>query len=196
MYTEEEVPEPVIVPIVAPPKQIEVAPKLHKPKIESLDLGLAVPSKSSEEAQQQLKRCIDIAQKLTGARHLAGDSARFRDLSADGYALDLRRLCDSFRSEHSCMIVLYSQRENKVLFVNNQVRGMVGLSPDKFLQNFPTMLPPEGATEWKGAIQKASIGHKAETTLRMKDNNIRCLLGAIPTGIFKTHIVGILYPEQ
>jgi PAS domain-containing protein len=191
---EEEVVELITPPtpaLVQRPPDVKPA----KAKVEFLDLGLAVPSKSTEEAHQQLKRCIDIAQKLTGARHLAGDSSRFRDLSADGYALDLRRLCDSFRSEHSCMIVLYSQRENKILFVNNQVRGMLGLSPDKFLQNFPQFLAQESVQEWKGAINKASIGHKAETTLRLKDHTVRCLLGAIPTGIFKTHIVGILYPE-
>ena len=95
----------------------------------ALELGLGLASRTLEEAQQQLKRCIDIAQKLTGARHLAGDSSRFRDLSADGYALDFRRLCDSLGSEQSCAIILYSQKENKVLFVNNQVRCLLYTSP-------------------------------------------------------------------
>lgn len=184
-------------PLMPMPKFAEPILRLNKTS-EPLELGLAVPSRTTEEAQQQLKRCIDIAQKLTGARHLAGDSSRFRDLSADGYALDLRRLCDSLASEQSGTIVLYSQRDNKVLFVNNQVRGMLGWSPDKFLQNFANLFT-DGLKEWKSATQKAAANGRHETVLAVKARSseaykVRCLLGAIPTGIFKTHIVGILYP--
>lgn len=162
-----------------------------------LELGLSVPSRSHEEAQQQLKRCIDIAQKLTGARHLAGDSSRFRDLSADGYALDLRRLCDSLLSEQSAVILLYSQRENRMLFANNQVRGMLGWSPDKFLQSFPSIIS-EGEADWRSALQKAATSQRAEAVLKIKtrsgdDCSVRCVLGSVPTGIFKSHIIIVMY---
>lgn len=163
----------------------------------TLDLGFTIPSRSSEEAQQQLKRCIDIAQKLTGARHLAGDSSRFRDLSADGYALDLRRLCDSLLSEQTSMILLYSQRENKALFVNNQVRGMLGWSPEKFLQGFPGIIS-DGEGDWRAALQSVATNQRAEACIKIKtrageDYPVRCLLGSVPTGIFKTHVIIVMY---
>lgn len=149
------------------------------------------------DAIQQLKRCIDIAQKLTGARHLAGDSSRFRDLSVDGYALDLRRLCDSLRSETSGMILLYSQKEDRLLFVNNQVRDVLGWSPEKFVQNFPA-LSVDGLTEWKRGLLRLSGTPQVGFPLTLKTRNgeektVHCQLGSIPTGIFKTHIVGVMY---
>ena len=197
--------EDVAIPIPAPTpiKQPEIPPKTSKTKTEKidaiLDLGLAASSRSTEEAHQQLKRCIDIAQKLTGARHLAGDSSRFRDLSADGFALDLRRLCDSLRSEQSSMILLYSQREGKALFVNDQVRGLLKWTPDKFVQNFPGVI--SDGKEWRAALQKAASGQRSETLLAMKtrsgeETTVRCLLGSIPTGIFKTHLIGVFYPTE
>ncbi len=149
------------------------------------------------DAAQQLKRCIDIAQKLTGARHLAGDSSRFRDLSVDGYALDLRRLCDSLRSETSGMILLYSQKEDRLLFANNQVRDVLGWSPEKFVQHFPA-LSVDGLTEWKRGLVRLSAVPQIEFPLTLKtrggeEKTVHCYLGTIPTGIFKTHIVGVIY---
>ncbi len=190
--------------VPAAPPVVQSAPKLPpKSKIEkidpTLDLGLVVTSRSTEEAQQQLKRCIDIAQKLTGARHLAGDSSRFRDLSSDGFALDFRRLCDSLRSEQSSMILLFSQRENKALFVNDQVRALLGWTADKFLQNFFGVME-DSLKEWRVALQKAATNQRSEAILKMKtrsgdEASVRCLLGNVPTGIFKTHIIAIFYPS-
>lgn len=146
-----------------------------------------------EEAYQQLKRCIDIAQKLTGARHLAGDSSRFRNLSGDGYALDLRRFCDSFRNEQSSVIILYSPTEGKTLFVNNLVKSMLGIPPDKFLQNFPHLLLTANRQKWNFLVKEALNNYKVEDTLRVREHTIQCIMGAIPTGIFKDHIIAIFY---
>ena len=163
-----------------------------------LDLGLAAPNQTRSEAQSQLKRCVDIAQKLTGARHLAGDSSRFRDLSSDGYALDLRRLCDSLRSEQSSMILLYSQREQRLLFTNNQVRGMLGWSPEKFVQNFNSLII-RGQRDLQNTLKKTGSKGQGEVSVVMRsrageERCLHCLLEVIPTGLFKGHILGVLYP--
>lgn len=150
----------------------------------------------STEPLVQLKRCIDIAQKLTGARHLTGHSPRFQDLSTEGYALDLRRLCDSLRSENSSAILLYSQKEEKVLFVNNQIKNLLGWSPEKFTQDFPNLIT-EGKEEWQATLRKLT-GHNPNAlslTLKSKtgeNKRLHVLLGLIPTGIFKTHVVGVV----
>ncbi len=184
-----------ITPTTLLPKKNGKASTTEHPSLPGL-LSDARPQ-SPVDAMQQLKRCIDIAQKLTGARHLAGDSSRFRDLSADGYTLDLRRLCDSLRSETSGMILLYSQKEDRLLFVNNQVRDVLGWSPDKFVQNFPA-LSVDALTEWKRALIRLSANPQVDFPLTLKTRNgdertVHCHLGSIPTGIFKTHIVGVMY---
>lgn len=159
---------------------------------------LSTPSSSPQplDALHQLKRYIDIAQKLTGARHLSGHSPRFQDMSVEGYALDLRRLCDSLRSETKSMILLYSQRENKLLFVNNQVKELLGWTPEKFVQDFSHLIV-EGKEEWNLATRKLSPASPNEVTIALKSRTgdsrrLRCHLGIIPTGIFKTHIVGVI----
>ncbi len=188
--------EPPVSTSNKPQKAKKAAASADEP---TLDLGFASPSQSLDEAQAQLKRCIDIAQKLTGARHLAGDSSTFRDLSAAGYALDLRRLCDSLRSEQSSMIVLYSQRENKLLFVNNQVRGLLGWSPEKFVQHYHNLIV-QGEREWRAALGRLSSQDRSTLSFTLKartgeERPVRCLLGTIPTGIFKSHVVGVFFPQ-
>lgn len=150
---------------------------------------------STVDTTTQLKRCINIAQKLTGARHLTGHTPRFQDMSVDGYALDLRRLCDSLRSENGSLILLYSQKEDKLLFVNDRVRDFLGWAPEKFLQDFPNLLV-EGKAEWLAALRKAVGTPQAEVDVTMKtrageSRHLRCQIGLIPTGIFKTHVVAV-----
>lgn len=150
-----------------------------------------------EEAASQLKRCVDIAQKMTGAGYFSG-SSRLRDIHEDHYAIDLRRLFDSLRSEKGGALLFYSQKENRLLFVNALIRNLVGWSPDKFVQSFPEIVQ-QGMEEWNKALAlllsqpevKISFIIKSKTGSDVLVNGV---LGVIPTGLFKHHVMGVLYP--
>ncbi len=151
-----------------------------------------------QDASLELKRCIDIAQKITGGSHFASPTSRFQELSADNHALELRRLFDNFRGESSFPILLYSLKENKLLFVNNEIKDLLGFGPDKFIYDFPHILR-DGMADWRMALSRAA--EKQETKVQLffrtksgEDRAVFCHLSAIPTGIFRSHVVGILYP--
>lgn len=155
---------------------------------------------SEEEAASQLKRCIDIAQKITGANHYSSRLSRLKDLPMDNYALDLRRLFDSLRSENSATVFVYSQKENKVLFVNNQVRGLLGWSTDKFNQSFGEIIEEE-AEAWKNLVSQLAYKNDSKACLLMKNKSgqslpVNCHLGVIPTGLFRSNIIGVLYQTK
>lgn len=155
--------------------------------------------KNLEDAKKQLRRCLDIAQKITGSHYIRGQSARFRDMGYDHYALDLRRLCDSLRSENSAAVIVYSPKENRLLFINNHVKSILGYSPEKFVQDFESIVQ-EGMGDWKKVVGQLSTLHEAKTSLVMKNKSsedivVQCLLGMIPTGVFKSHVIGVLYHQ-
>lgn len=149
------------------------------------------------DAAMQLQCCIEKAKKLTGASHLVGKDSRFSDLGVDSYAIDLRRLFDSFRNESGAVILLYSQKESRLLFVNNSVRNLLGWSPEKFVADF-TQLIKEGTPDWRHAL--AQLQAKEETQARFlvktkegEDMLVNCYLGMIPDGVFANHIIGVMY---
>jgi hypothetical protein len=152
---------------------------------------------SSEEAAKQLKRCLDIAQKITGASCFLGRPSRLRDFSTANQALDMRSLFDSLRSENGATILLYSQKDNKLLFVNNPIRHLVGWSPEKFVQRFHQLLA-DGGDSWNSSLGQLAFKNETQTTLLLETKNgqhmpINCHLGLIPTGSFRHHIIGVLY---
>ena len=158
-------------------------------------------AKSLENAAAQLKRCIDIAQKITGGSHYRIGSPRFRELAGDNYTLDLRRLFDGLRQfENSGLILFYSQKENKILFVSNQVRNFLGWGSDKFLQNFYQIIDPS-IESWKSGLSQLAFKNQAKIELSMKnrsgqDVSMHGMLGIVPTGIFRNHILGIFVPKS
>ena len=153
---------------------------------------------SCDDAMMQLKRCLDIAQKMTGSAHFGSENSRLRDLSVDNFALDLRRLCDSLRSENNSAILLYSPTEDKLIFANNQVKTLLGWSPDKLVQNFSEIIQ-EGEKEWKSHLAHISLKNESQARLLMRtkkghDLLVHCHLGVIPTGVFRYHVIGVLHP--
>lgn len=153
---------------------------------------------TKEEACIQLKRCLDIAQKITGASYHLPQQSLLRDLPRDHYALDLRRLFENLRGENASPILLYSQKENKLLFVNNQTKNLLGWHPEKFVQNFGEIIQ-EGVDSWKQAISQLAIEQEADVRLVMKTKSgqnmlVNCQLATIPSGLFRNNIVGVLYP--
>jgi uncharacterized coiled-coil protein SlyX len=152
--------------------------------------------RTSEEASQQLKRCLDIAQKITGSNRFNSQINSFLDSPADSFAIDLRRLCDSLRSENGSTIILYSPKENQLLFANNQIKALTGWSPEKFVQNFSAILQDDNM--WKQGVSSLSMRSEAQVKLSLKSKTgqdvlVNGHLGMIPTGIFKHHAIAVLY---
>lgn len=179
----------------APNEEFKLAEVEREEVFAELSDGVAI--KSPGEAALLLKRCIESAQKIAGAYHFAKGSARFRDLSVDHYALELRRLFDSLREEMQGIVIVFSPKENKLLFVNQQVKNLLGWSPDKFTQDFFELLA-DGHFQWKNAISQMppKIESQFQLVIKSKDHQdrrIHCHLGTIPFGIFKDLIIGILF---
>jgi hypothetical protein len=151
---------------------------------------------TEHDTSSLLKRYIDIAQKLTGASHFGGEESRFRSLTANSYALELRRLCDSLHMERIGIILLYSQKEDKLLFASNQTKELLGWSSDKFIQDFQSLIQ-EGSADWKHALLQLASRNETQVRMQIKVKSgaslsIQCQLGIIPTGIFKGHVIGVI----
>lgn len=154
--------------------------------------------RTSAEAAVLLRKCINIAQKLTGANYYSNETTRFREFSTSHYTIDQRRLFDSLRCESSGLVLVYSQKEHKLLFANNQTRQLLGCSPEKFVNDFASYIP-EGMNDWKKALGQLTTASESHARLlaKTKQGNeviLNCHFGVIPTGLFRNFVVGVLYP--
>jgi chromosome segregation ATPase len=154
---------------------------------------------TQEEAHVQLKRCLDIAQRIVGASHFGGNT-RFKELTLDNFALDLRRLFDSLSEINAGTVVVYSPKEDKILFTNDKVRDLLGILPEKFMQSFHEVIE-NNVEEWRNAVRQLSFKNESKLNLTMTNKtgqevHAECLLGMIPTGIFRNHAIGLIYPVK
>lgn len=150
-----------------------------------------------QQASQQLRHCIEIAQKITGAGHYGNRLSKVRDLSIDNYSLDLRHLSENFNSHSSCIVFLFSQKENKLLFINKKCKEVLEWSPEKIMQNFTDILS-DSAETWSELLSQLAYKNEVCAELNLKTKNaktvsLNCHLGIIPTGLFRSNIIGILY---
>lgn len=153
--------------------------------------------KSPEEASILLGKCINIAQKITSSNRFSNGSSRFQHMPLDNSALDFRRLYDSLRSETSSGIIVYSLKENRLIFANDQVEMIVGWNPETFIRNFSEIIR-EGFDEWNSALSQLTPHAESKARLLFKTKNgqnvlINCHLKIIPTGIFRHYVIGTLY---
>lgn len=152
------------------------------------------------EADSLLKKCIHIAQKLTGANYYPHGSSRYREFSSSYYAIDQRRLFDSLRSESGALVIMYSQKDHKLLFVNGESKTLLGWSSEKFLTDFSSIIQ-EGMHEWKKAIHSLSNASESQVRCLAKTKQgqevlLNCNLGVIQSGLFRNYIIGVLYPAK
>ena len=153
---------------------------------------------TAEEATTQLKRCINIAQKITRPSHYADPNSRY--LSLDNQALDLRHLFDNLRSEHNSAVLFFSQKENKLLFINNQIKSILGWNPEKMIQDFEEITQPS-LNEWRKGISQLGSVNETQISLLLKSKTgsdvvVQGMLGIVPTGLFRNHVMGVLYQSQ
>ncbi|MFC2049497.1 hypothetical protein ACFLR2_02340 [Chlamydiota bacterium] len=150
----------------------------------------------------QLHRYIEKAEHLTGVDHLGylgGKSPRFLDFSLDGYAVDKRRLFDSFKDETGGTVFIYSLAEKKFLFVNPAVKGLTGWSQEKFMKEFPRLVA-RGYPEWEEAMGKIKVVKEYALRLSILNRSnqprpVDCYMGLIGKGPFGQHVIGILVAQ-
>lgn len=153
-------------------------------------------SPTTDDARNQLKRFIDTATKMTGA-HYFGSTTSWMPM--DNYVLDLRRLFDGLSDENHYVVIVHSQKENKILFSNQLIKSILGWSSDKFVQNFSEIMQ-DSYEEWKRAVSQLTITPEVQLTVSAKSRSgksipFQCHLGAIYTGLFKNHAIGVMYPK-
>lgn len=189
-----DTPESVLAAEPTPPPVKEPIPVASSREAPSVNHTMTIA-----EGSQQLRRCLDIAQKITGSQRFGSQLYTFSESPAESFALDLRRLCERLRSDTSSThnaILVYSPKENQILFASNQIRDLTGWSPEKFIQTFGEILQDEGA--WKQGVSGLSMRSEVQTHLSLKTrtgqtNMFQVHLGTIPTGIFRNHVIAILY---
>jgi hypothetical protein len=178
----------------------EIAVEIPESPINSDHNILETPVRTPMEAANLLKKCVNIAQKLTGANYYHTESSRYREFSSSYNAIDQRRLFDNLRSETGALIIVYSQKEHKLLFVNNESKTLLGWSPEKFVADFASSsIMQGGMNDWKKALSFLATGSDSQARLLLKTKQgqevlLNCHLGVISTGLFRNYIIGILYP--
>lgn len=192
-FLKKENPSKTFLAPVSNPEPIETTEDAEEPAISP-----AAPIQTSQEAMLLLRKCVNIAQKLTGANYYSNEATRYREFSSSHYTIDQRRLFESLRSENGGLILVYSQKESKLLFVNNQCRNLLGWSSEKFVSDFPEFIK-EGLVDWKKALVNLGTMPESQARLLAKTKHgheviLNCHLGVIPTGLFRNYVIGILYP--
>lgn len=173
-------------------------PHAHAPPLEEVVLSKKIHG--ADDAHRLLQRCIDTAQKITGASYYNNSSsARLRELPSDHFAFDLRRLCENLKSETGGMIFLYSMKENKPLFVNDYVKEYTGWMEDKFLINFQDVISPSKHI-WEEYLHQMGFKNHCPITFTLKCKNgsladFKGEIGLVPTGVFRNTVIVVLYNE-
>lgn len=157
------------------------------------------PIQTIQEASFHLKKCLNIAQKIKGSQRFGSQIYSFLDSPADNFSIDLRRLCDRLRGETQSVVLLYSPQDSHLLFASNQIKLLSGWSPEKFAQSFFDLLID--ATEWQQGIESLVTRSEAQIKMHLKTRSgqttvIDASLGMIPTGIFRNHVIAILYSSE
>lgn len=180
---------------------VAVKPQVYMKQLEEVEELSTFDSdthvRTSSDALMLLRRCINTAQKLLGNPYYGNEASRFFEPSLPHYTIDQRRLFDVLRNENGATVFVYSQRDNKMLFVNNQVKHLLGWSPEKFVLEFTALLP-KGAEAWNDAVNQLTTDSETHMRLLIKSKEgqevmTQCQLGAIQAGLFKNHVIGILY---
>jgi PAS domain-containing protein len=166
--------------------------------IDSFLLSSSSPHKTYDFSIQ-LQKYIDKAENLTGVDHLGyigGRSPRFLDLSLECYAIDRRRLLESFKDESAHIIYLYSPLEKKFLFVNWAVKSLTGWGREKFMKEFPRLVV-QGYLDWEEALFKLKTAKECFTKLVIVNKTgelkpFECFMGVLSRGPFINHVLGLL----
>ena len=150
------------------------------------------------EGNDLLRKCVAMAQKFTGANYYSNEASRYREFSSSNYAIDQRRLYDGLRNEKEGLIIVYSQKDHKLVFTNQQSKTLLGWSPDQFISNFSQIIH-EGLSDWRRGLNHLNTALECQIRLLARNKNgqeilLNCHLGYVASGLFRNHVIGVLYP--
>lgn len=143
--------------------------------------------------KEKLQWYIDFAKQLTETNPFAkrGGTFPFGTL-----LIDQRRLFDRLENDESEVMLVYSLQENRFIFVNNQIKNLLGWNPDQFIKDF-SFLVQKGLDHWQGALRSVPNSDIQEIRLLMKTHSgqnilTHCYLKNISEGVFEGHAIGLL----
>ena len=151
---------------------------------------------STYNAKQELKKCINIAEDIKGANYLNNKNTNSVAMQFSNSIYDIRSLNEYYRNINTC-IVIYSPKEDKLLFANRHVSELTGWPTERFLNDFYKLIQTN-ITDWRECIQSIKQNHYESIRLNIKSKTgkssiIDCHLGLISKGAFENNIVGVLY---
>jgi len=169
----------------APKKEEEVVSETLEPSC-----GLA------DTIQGKLDRYVKMAVKLNGAHDFANKNYKYSELSLGSLIIDQRRLFDRLQNEDQDTVLVYSREEKSLVFINQQVKCLLGWSPERFLKDFSFFIQ-KGSIQWTEALEDVKLDHQKSIRLLMKTRSGRdvlthCYLKEVPSGIFRGYVLGIL----
>jgi hypothetical protein len=155
------------------------------------------------DLEAHLDHYVEVAETFTGAEHLGfltGTGPKFIDSSMNSYAIDQRRLFDTFKEEGEVILVVYSMIEKKILFTNPYVKSVVGWSSEKFSQEFSKFLSVEGLRIWEEATKTLEEKEGVKTAFNLmpkqgKEISMTCGIKKVKKGPFQNLAIGLLMPQ-
>jgi len=147
------------------------------------------------DLQDQLKKYIQTAVKIGHEGVLGGHGSKLLDLSFETFAVDLRRLYDQFRWETTDVIFIYSPQEERLLFINDEVRNLLGWPAEKVIQNFHSLLV-QGANYWHTLLSSLAYSEvrQLEIVLKTREEknlHVQAALGVVPSGAYQDFVLGL-----
>jgi hypothetical protein len=150
--------------------------------------------KREEEARLLLRRCMEVAQKITFPTRPSMQPG-----SCEVSALDLRRLTDAMKEESGALVLFYNPKEKKVLYASRETKQLLGYAPETFAHQFAE-IAEEGLPFWEAAVGQLSSKPQSSLVLGLKTRageevvfNVQ--LGAVSSGGFKGYAVAVFYPQ-
>lgn len=148
--------------------------------------------KREEEARMLLKRCLDIAQRIS-----SGYRSGSQGLSLIPSALDLRRLIDALKEEGGALIILYDPKEKKTLYASKEAKNLLGWAPETLAHDFQE-IAEEGFVFWERAVEQLDSKPQSSLVIGLKtkggdERTFNAFLSGISSGIFRSYAIAVLF---
>lgn len=145
-----------------------------------------------DEAKVLLQKCLQITNNLSGGYRSSALPPQ------DLYALDLRRLFDELKNESGALIVVYSQKQEKLLYASKESKTLLGISPEKLILDFDT-LAEDKLSLWNLSVNKLKTENEVSlsltlTTSKGEKKHLDALLGTVTSGSFRSVVIGVIFP--
>lgn len=148
--------------------------------------------KREEEAKLLLKRCIDVAQRIS-----SGYRSGSQGLSTIPSALDLRRLIDALKEESGALVLLYDPKDKKMLYASKEAKNLLGWAPETLAHDFQE-IAEEGFSFWERAVEQLDSKPQTSLVIGLKTKGgeelpFNAFLSGISSGIFRSYAVAVLF---